>query len=114
MIHPQDRVRETLLRARIAINQGIDMLIDAVDQQAVTGAQEIVRAQHDIAEPLLTYDDATTLLAVHRDTLTTLVRQNRVPHIIVPSATGSKPSIRFRASELQSWLDETRDERRSA
>lgn len=59
---------------------------------------------HKNGEPignLLTYADASSLLAIPRGTLFTWVSQGTIPHVRLGSRT-----VRFRRDQLERWLEE--------
>lgn len=53
-----------------------------------------------MTKPLLTYTDASRLLAIPVGTLYALVHQHRIPHIRLGHRT-----VRFDPDELATWVD---------
>ena len=55
---------------------------------------------HRAVQPLLTYDEASKLLAIPRGTLQWMVHENRIPHIRRGPRT-----VRFRLDDLEAWIE---------
>lgn len=95
------RAKEALSDLKAALVQGIDRVIDAMDDLAIGAASS--PQDPASAGKLLTIGAAATRLGVSRNVLSGLARRGDIPTVPIASVRGSRPMRRFREADIDNY-----------